>query len=56
MLTIGTRVRTRCGSSEHPYWEYGFITAINDDGTYKVEWDGVGYDHLYDFEVEVVRV
>ena len=54
MKTIGTRVKTRCGSHENPYWEYGIITDIIDADTYKVEWDGGGYDYLCDFELEEV--
>lgn len=51
MKVIGTRVRTRCGSSKNPYQEYGTITVV--DGTmYKVEWDNGGYDYQCDFELE----
>lgn len=53
---IGARVKTRCGSRENPYYEYGTITDIINDGDggtlYKVEWDNGGFDYQYDFELE----
>lgn len=56
MFTVGSAIKTRCGSPKEPYWEYGTVTEIrtreNGDVMYKVNWDDSSYDYLYDFEME----
>lgn len=51
-MSIGTRVKTRCGSRKRPYWVYGTITNICPD-SYRIQWDEGGYDYLCSCEFEL---
>ena len=54
MFQIGDMVKTRCGSRENPYWEYGAIIGVHEDDStlFKVEWGFGCYDYLLACELE----
>lgn len=59
MLTIGTYVRTWCGTRDNKYYVYGTIVdtiylKATDELLYQVQWDEGGFDYLGDYELEVV--